>query len=43
MKQYSTIRVEKTTRDALDAIGVRRESYNDIILRLLDLYNRKKR
>ena len=43
MKDFTTVRIEKSTRAALDSIGVRKESYNTIILRLLEFYNRRKR
>lgn len=39
MRDYTSIRVEKEVRDALDALGIRRESYNEIIKRLIDFYN----
>jgi len=38
MRDYTSIRVEKEIRDELDALGKRRESYNEIIKRLLLFY-----
>ena len=35
----TTIRVKQQTKDRLDEIGMRKETYNDIILRLLDFFN----
>ena len=37
--KITTIRVKRSTRDALDAIGERGESMEAIILRLLQFYN----
>lgn len=38
--KYTSIRVEKEIRDKLDALGKRRESYNEIIKRLIDSYEK---
>jgi len=40
MRDYTSIRVEKEVRDALDELGVRRESYNEIIKRLIEFYQK---
>jgi len=41
MLNYTSIRVEKGVRDNLDALGKRRESYNEIIKRLIVFYMEK--
>lgn len=41
MLNYTSIRVEKGIRDKLDALGKRRESYNEIIKRLIVFYSEK--
>jgi len=41
MLNYTSIRVEKGVRDNLDALGKRRESYNEIIKRLIVFYSEK--
>lgn len=41
MLNYTSIRVEKGVRDKLDALGKRRESYNEIIKRLIVFYSEK--
>ena len=41
MLNYTSIRVEKGVRDNLDALGKRRESYNEIIKRLIVFYLEK--
>jgi len=38
MVNYTSIRVEKETRDRLDSLGKRRESYNEIIKKLIVFY-----
>jgi predicted transcriptional regulator len=38
MVNYTSIRVEKETRDKLDSLGKRRESYNEIIKKLINSY-----
>jgi len=38
MVNYTSIRVEKETRDKLDSLGKRRESYNEIIKKLISSY-----
>lgn len=38
MVNYTSIRVEKEVRDDLDSLGKRRESYNEIIKRLIKFY-----
>lgn len=38
MRDYTSIRVEKEIRDRLDTLGKRRESYNEIIKRLIDFF-----
>jgi predicted DNA-binding protein len=38
MVTYTSIRVEKETRDKLDSLGKRRESYNEIIKKLIIFY-----
>jgi predicted DNA-binding protein len=38
MVNYTSIRVEKETRDKLDSLGKRRESYNEIIKKLINFY-----
>jgi len=38
MVNYTSIRVEKETRDRLDSLGKRRESYNEIIKKLINSY-----
>jgi len=38
MANYTSIRVEKEIRDDLDSLGKRRESYNEIIKRLIVFY-----
>lgn len=43
MRDYTSIRVEKEIRDKLDALGKRRESYNEIIKRLIDFYEQDKK
>jgi len=43
MVNYTSIRVEKETRDKLDALGKRRESYNEIIKRLIDEHEENKK
>lgn len=45
MVNYTSIRVEKETRDRLDSLGKRRESYNEIIKKLINSYeeNQKSR
>jgi len=40
MVNYNSIRVEKETRDKLDSLGKRRESYNDIIKNLIEFYEK---
>lgn len=41
MVNYTSIRVEKEVRDRLDGLGKRRESYNEIIKRLIDSFEEK--
>lgn len=38
MVNHTSIRVEKETRDKLDSLGKRRESYNEIIKKLINFY-----
>ena len=38
MVNYTSIRVRKEVRDELDSLGKRRESYNEIITRLIRFY-----
>jgi len=38
MVNSTSIRVEKETRDKLDSLGKRRESYNEIIKKLINFY-----
>lgn len=38
MANYTSLRVEKEVRDDLDSLGKRRESYNEIIKRLILFY-----
>lgn len=38
LMNYTSLRVEKEVRDKLDSLGTRRESYNDIIKRLIASY-----
>ena len=42
MVNYTSIRVEKEVRDRLDGLGKRRESYNEIIKRLIEFYESRK-
>jgi hypothetical protein len=42
MVNYTSIRVEKETRDKLDSLGKRRESYNEIIKNLIVFYEENK-
>ena len=39
MSEWTTIRILKTTRDALAPLGVKGETYDEIILRLLSQKN----
>jgi predicted DNA-binding protein len=43
MVDYTSIRVEKETRDKLDTLGKRRESYNEIIKRLIVFFEQNKK
>jgi hypothetical protein len=39
--KVTTIKVTMKTRDRINSIGFRRESYDTIINRLLDMYSKK--
>jgi predicted DNA-binding protein len=43
MANYTSIRVEKETRDKLDSLGKRRESYNEIIKKLIRFYEEQQK
>lgn len=38
MEENTTITLKKTTKDRLDDVGRKPESYDDILVKLLDLY-----
>ena len=43
MTEKTTIQVSKETRNRLDAIGMKKDTYDDIVNRLLDQQARKRK